>query len=40
MSAGSPAKLIAPKEPCDAELRYVAIQGRKVLARRPIRVTP
>ena len=40
VSAGSPATLSAPKEPGDAELRYVAGQGRKVLARRPIRVTP
>jgi len=39
VSAGSPAKLLAPKEAGDAELRYVASQGRKVLARRPIRVT-
>ncbi|MCK6460327.1 MAG: hypothetical protein L6Q95_10595 [Planctomycetes bacterium] len=39
VSAGSPAKLTAPKEAGDAELRYVASQGRKVLARRPIRVT-
>lgn len=40
VSAGSPAKLNAPKEPVEAEIRYVASQGRKVLARRPIRVTP
>ncbi|HEX5139047.1 MAG TPA: hypothetical protein VFY93_18910 [Planctomycetota bacterium] len=39
VSAGSPAKLSAPKEAGDYELRYVANQGRKVLARRPIRVT-
>lgn len=39
VNAGSPAKLLAPKEAGDAELRYVASQGRKVLARRPIRVT-
>jgi len=38
-SAGSPAKLTAPKEAGDMELRYVANQGSKVLARRPIRVT-
>ena len=40
VSAGSPAKLTAPKEPGDAEIRYVAAQGRKVLERRAIRVTP
>ena len=40
VSAGSPAKLAAPKDPGDAEIRYVAGQGRKVLARRPILVTP
>jgi Ca-activated chloride channel homolog len=39
VNAGSPAKLFAPKEAGDAELRYVASQGKKVLARRPIRVT-
>lgn len=39
VSAGSPVTLSAPKEPGDAEVRYVAGQGRKVLARRPIRVT-
>jgi hypothetical protein len=39
VSAGSPAKLLAPKEAGDYELRYVATQGKKVLARRPIRVT-
>jgi Ca-activated chloride channel family protein len=40
VSAGSPAELTAPKEAGDAEVRYVAGQGRKVLARRPIAVTP
>ncbi len=39
VSGGSPAKLTAPEEAGDMELRYVAGQGRKVLARRPIRVT-
>jgi len=39
VSAGSPAKLSAPKDAGDMEIRYVASQGRKVLARRPIRVT-
>jgi Ca-activated chloride channel family protein len=40
VNAGSPAKLSAPEVPGDAEVRYVAGQGRKVLARRPILVTP
>ncbi len=39
VTRGSPAKLRMPKEPGDYELRY--IQGnKKVLARRPIKVTP
>jgi len=37
--AGSLVTLTAPSTAGDAELRYVAGQGRKVLARRPIRVT-
>lgn len=36
---GSPVTLTAPPEPGDAELRYVSGQDRKVLARRPIKVT-
>jgi len=40
VSAGSPAKLTAPKEAGDCEVRYVASQGRKVLARRAVRVAP
>jgi Ca-activated chloride channel family protein len=36
--APSPLTLTAPAAPGDAELRYVAAQGRTVLARRPIRV--
>lgn len=35
---GSPVTLAAPPDPCDAEIRYVSGQGRKVLARRPIKV--
>jgi hypothetical protein len=35
---GSPLTLTAPPEAGDAELRYVSGQGRKVLARRPIKV--
>ncbi|MFM9995764.1 MAG: hypothetical protein ACKVU4_08190 [Phycisphaerales bacterium] len=35
---GSPLTLTAPTETGDAEVRYVAGQGRKVLARRPIKV--
>lgn len=37
-SKGSPLNVTAPTEIGDAELRYVAGQGRKVLARRPIKV--
>lgn len=37
--AGSPVELTAPPAAGDAEVRYIAAQGRKVLARRPIRVT-
>jgi hypothetical protein len=35
---GSPLTLTAPTETGDVELRYVSGQGRKVLARRPIKV--
>jgi len=35
---GSPLALTAPKDPGDAELRYMTGQGGKVLARRPIRI--
>ncbi len=35
---GSPLTLTAPAAAGDAELRYVAAQGKRVLARRPIRV--
>lgn len=37
--AGSPAQLTAPPTAGDAEVRYVSGQGRKVLARQPIKVT-
>jgi hypothetical protein len=35
---GSPAKIAAPKEPTEGEIRYISGQGSKVLARRPIRI--
>ena len=35
---GTPLTLTAPTIPGEAELRYVSGQGRKILARRPIRV--
>ena len=35
---GSPVKLTAPSEAGDGELRYIAGQGKKVLARRPIQI--
>jgi Ca-activated chloride channel family protein len=35
---GSPLTLTAPSAPGDAEVRYVSGQGRKVLARRPLKV--
>ena len=35
---GSPAKILAPKEPGAAEIRYVAGQGSKTLAKRALRV--
>jgi hypothetical protein len=37
-SGQSPAKIIAPKTPGEAEVRYMSGQGAKVLARRSIRV--
>jgi Ca-activated chloride channel family protein len=37
---GSPLTVAAPKEPCDAEIRYMTGQGNKVLARIPIKVAP
>ncbi|MBL9033089.1 MAG: hypothetical protein JNM80_15430 [Phycisphaerae bacterium] len=39
-TAGSPLSVGLPKEAGECEIRYVAGQGNKVLARRPIRVTP
>jgi Ca-activated chloride channel family protein len=39
-SAGSPARVKAPSEPGEAEIRYMTGQGNKVLARIPIRVVP
>ncbi len=39
-TAGSPLRVEAPKEAGDAEIRYVAGQGGKVLSRRAIRVVP
>jgi Ca-activated chloride channel family protein len=35
---GSPAKVTAPIEPGDAEIRYLSGTGHKVLARRPIKL--
>ena len=35
---GSPAKMIAPIEPGDAEVRYYSGEGHQILARRPIEV--
>ncbi|HYP17076.1 MAG TPA: hypothetical protein VEQ65_07675 [Opitutus sp.] len=35
---GSPMKIAAPKEPGEAELRYMSGQGAKVLKRRAVRV--
>jgi len=37
---GSPLTLAAPKEAGDAEVRYLAGQGNKVLSRRTIKVVP
>ncbi len=37
---GTPAALMMPVEPGDYEIRYVASQDRKVLATRPVIVTP
>ncbi|HLP08818.1 MAG TPA: VWA domain-containing protein [Opitutaceae bacterium] len=36
--AGQPARVTAPIDPAECEIRYVTGQGVKVLARRPIRV--
>ena len=36
---GSPAKIIAPIEPGEAEIRYLSGTGHKVLARRPIQLS-
>lgn len=38
--SGSPAKVPAPVEPGDCEVRYMTGQGGKVLARIPLKVTP
>jgi Ca-activated chloride channel family protein len=40
LSAGSPLAVTAPIEPGECELRYVAGQESKVLARRSIRIKP
>jgi Ca-activated chloride channel homolog len=37
---GSPATLTTPIEPGEAEIRYISGQGRRVLARRPLRIVP
>lgn len=37
-SGGSPAKIVAPKEIGEAEVRYMSGQGAKVLARRGIKI--
>jgi hypothetical protein len=39
-SAGSPLTVSAPDKPGACEIRYMTGQGDKVLARRPIRITP
>jgi len=39
-SEGSPLTVVAPKESGEAEVRYVAGQGYRVLARRAIKITP
>ena len=36
---GSPLSVVAPKEPGDAEIRYMTGQGNKVLARQAVTVT-
>lgn len=36
---GSPMNVTAPKQPCDAEIRYMTGQGNKVLARIAIKVS-
>ncbi|WP_175414842.1 hypothetical protein [Nibricoccus aquaticus] len=37
---GTPATIKAPAKPGPAEIRYMSNQGAKVLARRPIEITP
>jgi Ca-activated chloride channel family protein len=37
---GSPAKILAPKETGEAEVRYMSGQDGKVLARHPITIVP
>ena len=37
---GSPSSIVVPIQPGDCEIRYVSGQGRKVLARRPLKVVP
>src|SRR5687767_10639925 len=39
-SKGSPVKATTPIQPGDAEIRYISGQGRKVLARRALRIVP
>ena len=39
-ASGSPLNVKSPKEPCDAEVRYMTGQGNKVLARTPIKIVP
>lgn len=39
-SKGSPVKATTPIQPGDAEIRYLSGQGRKVLARRALRIVP
>lgn len=39
-TAGSPAKITAPMETGDAEIRYMSGQSRRVLGRRPIKILP
>ena len=39
-TAGSPAKITAPMETGDGEIRYMSGQSRRVLGRRPIKIIP
>jgi Ca-activated chloride channel homolog len=39
-SAGSPAKIAAPMETGEGEIRYMSGQSRRVLGRRPIKILP